>query len=359
MSDIIRTDACSEARQEWLALLGEALPARDKRSNNGFKVLDLFSGCGGLGLGFEAAGFETVGVDCDEDSATSYANNVGTSRCEKLATDSVFAAADVVIGGPPCQPFSVGGNQLGSNDGRNGFPVFLSAVERLQPSVAVIENVRGLLYRNKTYAESVVTSLRRLDYSVSARLLNAKRHLVPQMRERVFIVATRVGWDWPDESPRLVTAGEAVGDLVTRELAQPRLLTRSMDRYIATYERKSKCINPRDLELGRPSRTLTCRNLSGATADMMRVRMPDGRRRMLEVREAARLQSFPDWFEFHGSERSQLEQIGNAVPPLLALAVARNVLQVLQKPQQKVAESTILSDRQESLPLDTGFAATA
>ena len=94
--------------------------------------------------------------------------------------------------------------------------------------------------------------------------------------------------------------------------------TPNQDVYIAKYEKASKCINPRDLHFSRPARTVTCRNLAGATGDMHRIKMPDGRRKRVNVREAARLQSFPDWFNFKGSESSQFYQIGNAVPPLMA-----------------------------------------
>jgi DNA (cytosine-5)-methyltransferase 1 len=95
-----------------------------------------------------------------------------------------------------------------------------------------------------------------------------------------------------------------------------------MDTYVAKYEKASFCINPRDLYFDKPARTLTCRNLAGATGDMQRVRLEDGRRRRLLHNEAARLQSFPDWFEFVGNETQRFNQIGNAVPPLLAYQMA-------------------------------------
>ena len=103
-------------------------------------------------------------------------------------------------------------------------------------------------------------------------------------------------------------------------------LTKRMDEYIAKYEMKSHCVRPRDLRLDEPARTLTCRNLAGATSDMQRIRLKDGRRRRLTVREAARLQSFPDWFEFYGTASSQYKQIGNAVPPFLAYHLATAIL---------------------------------
>ena len=95
-----------------------------------------------------------------------------------------------------------------------------------------------------------------------------------------------------------------------------------MDKYVAKYEKASSCINPRDLYPDRPARTLTCRNLAGATGDMQRIRLKDGRRRRLLHKEAARLQSFPDWFDFQGNETQRYNQIGNAVPPLLAYQIA-------------------------------------
>lgn len=104
-----------------------------------------------------------------------------------------------------------------------------------------------------------------------------------------------------------------------------------MDEYVAKYEAASHCITPRDLHLDKPARTVTCRNLAGSTSDMHRVKLADGRRRQLTVREAARLQSFPDWFEFVGSETSQFNQIGNAVPPLFAYALAQSFVSYLDK----------------------------
>lgn len=114
-----------------------------------------------------------------------------------------------------------------------------------------------------------------------------------------------------------------------------------MDTYVAKYEKASKCITPRDLHLDRPARTVTCRNLAGATGDMHRVVLPDGRRRRLTVREGARLQSFPDWFEFEGKEESCYNQIGNAVPPLLAYAIAGSFRKYLNSPKRLDGNSVV------------------
>ncbi len=296
-------------------------------------VLDLFSGAGGLALGFESAGFETLGLEMDKDCVATYSKNlIGRAEPRLLTIDTEFPKVDIIIGGPPCQPFSVRGRQDGLNDTRNGFPTFIAAVEKAQPEIWMFENVRGLMYKNKFYFEQVLSQLIYLGYHITYRLLNTSHYGVPQTRERVVVVGThRNHYQLPKRSKVIHTAGEAVSDLINQEVTNPRFLTASMDQYVARYEAASHCITPRDLHLDRPARTMTCRNLAAPTSDMHRVKLADGRRRQLTVREAARLQSFPDWFEFAGSETSQFNQIGNAVPPLFAYAFAQSITSYLDK----------------------------
>ncbi len=286
-------------------------------------ILDLFAGCGGLSLGFEAAGYKTIGFEMDKAAAVTYQNNLG-SDCHaiKLDLDFVYPDAEIIIGGPPCQPFSVGGYQKGIEDARDGFPVFIDAVRKLQPKVFMFENVRGLLYTNKWYFHLVINELSKLGYIIDYRLLNAVNYGVPQNRERLFVFGHRAKFNFPKPQLKKVTVGEAIGDIMFTVPDGSKFLTESMDTYVAKYEKASSCINPRDLYADKPARTLTCRNLAGATGDMQRVRLKDGRRRRLLHREAARLQSFPDWYEFTGNETQQYNQIGNAVPPLLAYQLA-------------------------------------
>jgi DNA (cytosine-5)-methyltransferase 1 len=294
-------------------------------------VLDLFAGCGGLALGFEANGFATLGFEMDADAAATYRKNL-LGHCEqvRLTVDTPLPEAKVIIGGPPCQPFSVGGHQLGLHDTRDGFPMFISAVVRLDPDIWIFENVRGLFYQNRWYLDEVIRVLESLDYVVEIQLLNAVQHGVPQNRERIVVVGHRGEFKYPEKTLKAVTAGEALGELAFSCPPESKFLTPSMDAYVAKYEKASKCINPRDLNLDRPARTITCRNLAGATGDMMRVRLSDGRRRRMLEREGARLQSFPDWVEFVGNETSRFDQIGNAVPPLLAYELASRVRSYLE-----------------------------
>jgi DNA (cytosine-5)-methyltransferase 1 len=286
-------------------------------------VLDLFAGCGGLSLGFEAAGFETIGFEMDKAAVHTYIHNL-SGQCYniKLEKGYSYPQADIIVGGPPCQPFSVGGYQRGIEDVRDGFPVFIDAVRQLQPSIFMFENVRGLLYANKSYLSLITDELQKEGYIIEYKLINAVEYGVPQNRERLFVIGHRSKFRFPAPMSKHTTVGEAIGDTMFDEIAESKFLTPSMDAYVAKYEKASACVNPRDLNFNKPARTLTCRNLAGATGDMQRVKIQDGRRRRISQREAARLQSFPDWFTFSGNETQQYNQIGNAVPPLLAYHLA-------------------------------------
>jgi DNA (cytosine-5)-methyltransferase 1 len=200
-----------------------------------------------------------------------------------------------------------------------------------------------MLYRGKPYLDEIIGVLEGLGYLVEVELLKAVHFGVPQNRERLFVIAHKGVWRCPIPiQSKPFTAGDAVGDLQKELPPDPKFLTPSMDAYVEKYEKASYCVRPRDLHMDRPSRTVTCRNLNGATGDMMRVRLEDGRRRRLTVRESARLQSFPDWFEFVGAEGSQFNQIGNAVPPLLAKAVATAVFDCLTGPELHPDEISVM-----------------
>ena len=310
------------------------------------KVIDLFAGCGGLSLGFEVAGYETIGYEVVPSAVETYNRNMkGYCHEMMLTVGQDYPDADIVIGGPPCQPFSVRGKQQGMNDSRDGFPIFIDAVKRLQPKVFMFENVRNLAFSHKWYLDLIIDELRKLNYLVEYRCLNAVDYGVPQNRERIIVVGHRSKFRFPSMEASKVTVGEAIGDTMNEVIEGCHFLTPSQDKYIAEYEKKSDCINPRDLYADRPARTITCRNLAGATSDMQRVRLPDGRRRRIVQREAARLQSFPDWFEFCGNEVQQFTQIGNAVPPLLAYKLAQSIKEcyaIDERPQEEIEEMNMM-----------------
>ena len=316
-------------------------------------VLDLFAGCGGLSLGFEAAGFRTVGYEMVEAAVDTYNKNLhGVCHNQFLEVGFEYPdmdKIDIVVGGPPCQPFSRFGNQMGIEDARDGFPVFIDAVRRIRPRVFLFENVANILGRHKWYLDLIVAELRKIGYLVEYKVLNAVDYGVPQNRERLICVGHRAAFRFPKVEEKRVTVEEAIGDLMYRFDENSKFLTPRQEQYIAAYEAKSHCVTPRDLHPQRPARTITCRNLAGATSDMQRVRLLDGRRRRIEVREAARLQSFPDWFEFCGNESRQFNQIGNAVPPLFAYRIAQALKNTYKMSTRLVEEIRTVNSFQEQL----------
>lgn len=299
-------------------------------------AIDLFAGCGGLSLGFEAAGIKTVGYEMVEDCCDTYRKNLHSECHQEIITkDTEFPRARVLIGGPPCQPFSRRGKRKGQIDDRNGFPAFIEAVKKVQPDLWMCENVKGLPEQSTSYFQSIIDQCKKLGYIVEHRTFQLVKFDVPQSRERMVIVGHHGGFKFPKPNDYVISAGEALGALATDIPDNAIFLTPAMDEYIAKYEAASKCRTPRDLHMDRPARTLTCRNLAGATSDMHRIKLSDGRRRRITVREAARLQGFPDWFEFCGSEESQYTQIGNAVPPIFAYKMALAVVDYLEGRHKK------------------------
>lgn len=298
------------------------------------KVVSLFSGCGGMDLGF-AGGFSLLGKryaknpfdilwanDFNEAACRTYARNVGKhihhGDIWKLI-DQVPTEADVVIGGFPCQDISVNGKGLGVDGKRSGlYRAMVEVVSRTRPKVFVAENVKGLLMKhNAKSLERVLTDFKALGYDVSFQLYNAADYGVPQSRERVIIVGTRPGipkFQPPKPTHNRqthVTVAQAIGDLVTA--AEDENINHIWSRASKSAEQGS-----RRMVADRPGYTIRAECHGNI---QFHYELP----RRISMREAARLQSFPDKFIFDSKLRETERQVGNAVPPVLAWHIARAV----------------------------------
>ncbi|MDK2973481.1 MAG: (cytosine-5)-methyltransferase 1 [Candidatus Sumerlaeota bacterium] len=305
--------------------------------------VELCAGAGGQALGLEAAGFEHLAlVDINNWCvATLRQNRPGWHVYERdvrdVARDPYFLGSpDLLAAGLPCPPFSVAGKQLGVADERNLFPAAFEIIEKLQPNAVMIENVRGFLDPVfADYRDEIRRNFRKLGYEVDWRLLNASDFGVPQLRPRVAIVALKKSfWPtfaWPEPiSVCTPTVGEVLYDLMAE----------NGWKHAARWKQKACAIAPTIVggstkhggpDLG-PTRAKKAWAEMGVNGKLLAEKAPEKDFEgdpCLTVRMVARLQGFPDSWQFSGRKTAQYRQVGNAFPPPVAQAVASAIRECL------------------------------
>ena len=360
-------------------------------------VIDLFCGAGGLSEGFRQAGYHVLAANDFFDAAgETFAATHPEAKflpgpIQLYAADDFLKAAgleagelDVLVGGPPCQGFSVYNHQRGLHDERSSlYQEYLRIVAGLRPNWIVLENVTGMTSAGGGAAvKAILDGLGDLGYSVEAKILRAEEYGVPQERRRIVFIGNRIGlpieFPSPTHGPGLLpftTVGDAISDL-------PRLINGGGDDGIAIFASEARSAFQSELRGGsngvrnHAAAKLASVNLErlkhipqgGSWRDIPVDLLPAGMKRAkrsdhtkrygrlswtgmastiltkcdphwgayfhpdqnrtVTVREAARLQSFPDFFQFKGSRTEQYVQVGNAVPPLLGRAIAQRIFEV-------------------------------
>ena len=340
------------------------------------KIIDLFSGVGGLSLGFEDAGFQSVAaIDIWQDAINTFNHNrqektgicsdVRTFNDQLRAKRLSFDEVTGIIGGPPCQGFSsarlssTSKQILEFNKYRNQlYCDFLDTVKLLTPEFFVLENVRGILSAdNGKVAKAISADFEACGYHVTTFLLNAKDFGVPQSRFRAFFVGSlSAKLAPPPPINKTISSLDAISDLANPSSDKPKYSTPPTNSYQKLMRRSS--LTPKNHEPTVHSEKTTSiisqvpdgGNIKSLPPEYWEVRkynkafqrmnsskpantVDTGHRnyfhysenRIPTARENARLQSFPDSFEFLGSKTSHYRQIGNAVPPILARAVATQI----------------------------------
>lgn len=330
-----------------------------KAKNKGekYSVISLFSGCGGLDLGVEG-GFEFLGNKYDElPFKIDFATDIMPQACESLKLNfksnvlcgdikelldnqpkSLPKSVDVVIGGFPCQDFSVAGKRKGMNSERGKlYQQMKRVIELVKPKVFIAENVKGLA--NLGDALQVITqefSNSSTKYEVDYEILMAPNYGVPQSRQRVFIIGVREDiakkikgkekqfkFPFPKHThsiidgnlPRWITSKEAIDDLKNSNVDR-------QDEFSKAKRNKGQG----NIEINKDKVSPTIRAEHHGNIEYHY----DAKRR-LTVRECARIQTFPDNFKFFGSASNVYKQIGNAVPPVLGWHIAKSVSEVLKE----------------------------
>ena len=306
-------------------------------------VVEICAGAGGQALGLEQAGFvHEAAVELDADACQTLRSNRANW---KIIEDDVadvdghaFSDVDLFAGGVPCPPFSIAGKQLGSADERDLFPQALRLIAEIRPRAVLLENVRGLgTGKFDGYRAQVVSRLRQLQFVVWWALVNASDHGVPQLRPRFVLVAIARPWAaafrWPDPPPGPPpTVGETLFDLMgAAGWPGADAWARRASRIAPTIVGGSKKHGGPDLG---PTRARAAwRELGvdglGIAAEAPGRDVPVERMPKLTVRMVARLQGFPDSWEFTGTKTAAYRQVGNAFPPPVAQAVGTAIAAAL------------------------------
>lgn len=346
------------------------------------KIIDLFAGVGGLSLGFEEAGFETIAsVDIWEDAVLTYNHNHSNGAgivsdikefnrkiLPRLLKEHVVTG---VIGGPPCQGYSSARLSdrseriVGINEERNQLYLeFVKTVKLANPDFFLLENVRGMVSLDKgAFVEDILRRFGSLGYSVTFKILNASDYGVPQSRQRVFFIGMKnKEFLFPDASHDVIGCKEALSDLPLQPSGNMAYICEPKNVF-QTKMRKGSSVIRNHEETKHSQQTIDIISMvpdGGSIKSLpeeywhirkfnkafqrMNSSLPSmtidtghrnyfhySQNRIPTVRESARIQSFPDGFEFLGSKTSQYKQVGNAVPPLLALALASEIKRQFKK----------------------------
>ena len=295
-----------------------------------YKVVSLFSGCGGMDLGFlggftfgkryyDRLPFEVVWAnDINSTACATYERNLQHPIHVGDVTgmlDTLPKRADVVIGGFPCQDVSINGSRLAENGIRTIlYRQMIEAIQRTSPRIFVAENVKGLQFAGtREFYDTMLEDFGAAGYRVFPMLYMAADYGVPQMRERLFIVGMKGNriFKHPRGDARRMTAQDALRDLED-EPENPSI------GHLWSKAARSPDQGDRRLTADKPATTIRAEH-HGNTQWHYRLT------RRISLREAARLQSFPDEFRFEGGMRETERQIGNAVPPVLAWHIAKAV----------------------------------
>lgn len=338
-------------------------------SSSNLNYIDLFCGAGGFSLGFDKAGFNNIfSLDIEDNFCKTYRHNFPKHNLVKKDIKNLTSTdiktlinkqtIDVIVGGPPCQGFSIAGSIARNfiDDPRNYlFKEFVRVVSIVKPKCFVMENVARLYTHNKGKTrDEIILDFENIGYSVKSKIINTAEYGIPQVRKRVFFIGSRIekGIVFPKVNNKNKTVKQAIHDLpvlnsgdksdVPNHIAMnhSKQMLKKMS-YISDGGDRTEIpesIRPQSGDIRKYIRYQGNKPSITVTGDMRKV-FHFSQNRALTVRELARLQTFPDDFVFQSSSISQQQQVGNAVPPVIAEIIANTLkksLKIRQLPDEKL-----------------------
>lgn len=328
-------------------------------SDNVLHSLEICAGAGGQALGLEKAGFAHAGlVELDKDACKTLLLNrpswkVMQEDLKEFSAKS-FRGLDLLAGGVPCPPFSVAGKQLGENDNRDLFPSALRLIEECRPAAVMLENVPGFASsRFGLYRRNLLKRLNSLGYEVDWQVLNACNYGVPQLRPRFILVGLRGAaadrFAWPEAVGSPPTVGEVLFDLMSEKLWPGAFAWAKKAKGIApTLVGGSKLHGGPDLGPTRARKAWAELAVDGRglADDSPHADFPGDAMPRLTPRMTARIQGFPDAWQFHGKKTAAYRQIGNAFPPPVAQSVGQNIFKAIMGIHMKSTNNVLPFNRQ-------------
>lgn len=332
---------------------------------NELNYIDLFSGAGGMSLGFDQAGFNNIfSVDIEPRFCETYKTNfpkhnliqkdiskLSNEEIKSIITDQTI---DVIIGGPPCQGFSMAGN-IGRkfiDDSRNQlFREFARVVEIVQPSYFVMENVARLFTHNKGETKKEIIELfKKMNYNVECKVVNTADFGIPQVRNRVLFIGNKNSNHilFPTKTvDKPISIKEAIDKLPKLKSGEKSKIPNHISmkhseqmlekmKYVSDGGNRNEIpelIRPKSGDVRKYIRYKSTEPSVCVTGDMRKI-FHYSQNRALTVRELATLQTFPLDFIFKGSTISQQQQVGNSVPPILAKEIALTIKKMIKNDEQ-------------------------
>ena len=356
--DDAKVEVNTEDNVNWIPIADKWIKDGWENPNyrNGYNFIDLFSGAGGLSCGLTMAGFTPVGsVEIMPEAVETYKYNFGEQKgfdknveTRDIREDSVKQSLydsvkdkhiHLIVGGFPCQGFSMAGNRVVTDERNSLYLERLEIVKHIQPEFVVMENVEGLrsMLNGKVEAK-IISDYKEIGYEINVTVLNSADYTVPQIRKRVIFIGNRIGAT--NYHPKPMIAPEdyyTLGECIKKYMYLPEdksinhIITKHSpemeERIMAVPEGKSLYGNYSDAWKKSPWDKPSCTVKENHGGVNIHPKLP----RVLTPRELAALQSFPESFIFKGNKKWQLVQIGNAVPPLLGKAIGIAVMKALDE----------------------------
>jgi DNA (cytosine-5)-methyltransferase 1 len=313
------------------------------------RSIEICAGGGGEALGLERAGFKHIAlIESDSHAcATLFANrpNWNIMNCDVTTVDwTQFSDIDLFTGGTPCPPFSKAGKQLGESDERELYGYAVDVAIDLDAKAIMLENVRGLMDpKFEEYRERIEEKLKKANYKVFWKLLKSSDFGVPQLRPRSILIALKLEYapffNWPEPQAKQITVGEAIGDLMGSDgWPGVKEWVKKANKVAPTIVGGSKKHGGPDLGPTRAKKEWKKLGVNGLnvmydppSADFVGTKEGYEGLPYLSLRMVARLQGFPDEWEFPGKKTNVYRQIGNAFPPPLAEELGRKIVLALSK----------------------------